>query len=60
MSSEFSIEVVPSSTGWLRSWQSFTSLMMAWYFSLAVMKTWSLESLRTIGRCVGISTVSRL
>ena len=26
MSSEFSMEVVPSSTGWPRSWQSFTSL----------------------------------
>ena len=60
MSSEFSIEVVPSRTGWPFSWQAFTSLRIAWYFSFAVMKTWSFESLRTIGRCVGMSTVSRL
>jgi hypothetical protein len=40
--------------------RSFTSLMIAWYFSFAVMKTWSFRSLRTIGRCVGMSTVSRL
>ncbi len=60
ISSEFSIDVVPSSTGWPCSYFSFTSLMIAWYFSLEVMKTWSLRSLRTIGRWVGISTVSRL
>ena len=35
--------------------RSFTSLRIAWYFSFAVMKTWSFRSLRTIGRCVGMS-----
>src|SRR3989442_10472821 len=36
MSSEFSIEVVPTSTGWPRSWQSLMSPMIALYFSAAV------------------------
>lgn len=35
-SSEFSMEVVPTSTGWPRWWQSRMSSMMALYFSGAV------------------------
>ena len=58
-SSEFSIEVVPTSTGWLRSKQSRMSLITAWYFSLAVRYTWSCLSLRIIGMWVGTTTVSR-
>ena len=34
ISSEFSIEVVPTSTGWPRSWRSRMSSMTASYFSL--------------------------
>jgi hypothetical protein len=37
ISSEFSIEVVPTSTGWPRSWQSRMSATTASYFSLAVL-----------------------
>ena len=58
ISSEFSIEVVPTSAGWPRSWQSRMSLMIAWYFSRAVRKTWSMRSSRIIFWCVGMTTVS--
>jgi hypothetical protein len=34
--SEFSIEVVPTSTGWPRSWQSLMSASIAAYFSRTV------------------------
>ena len=37
ISSEFSIEVVPTSTGWPRWWQSRMSAMTASYFSFAVL-----------------------
>ncbi|CFW38915.1 Uncharacterised protein [Bordetella pertussis] len=59
-SSEFSMLVVPTSTGWPRSWQSRMSLRIAWYFSCVVLKTWSFWSLRTIGLLVGMMTVSRV
>lgn len=52
--------VVPTSTGWPRSWQSRMSLRIAWYFSCVVLKTWSFWSLRTIGLLVGMMTVSRV
>ncbi len=58
-SSEFSIEVVPTRTGWPRSWQSRMSARIASYFSFAVRNTWSCRSWRIIGRCVGMMTVSR-
>ena len=58
--SEFSTDVVPTRIGWPLAVRSFTSRMIALYFSFSVMKTWSFKSLRTIGRCVGMSTVSRL
>jgi hypothetical protein len=53
MSSEFSTEVVPTRIGWPLAVRSFTSLMIAWYFSLAVMKTWSFRSFLTIGGASG-------
>ena len=34
--SDFSIDVVPTSTGWPRALQSSISVMIAWYFSAAV------------------------
>jgi hypothetical protein len=37
ISSEFSIEVVPTSTGWPRVWQSRMSSMTALNFSVAVL-----------------------
>ena len=58
-SSEFSIDVVPTSTGWPRAWQSRMSARTASTFSSNVRYTWSFSSLRTIGWCVGITTVSR-
>ena len=57
--SEFSIDVVPTSTGWPRSWQSLMSATIASTFSASVRNTWSFSSLRTIVMCVGITTVSR-
>ena len=59
ISSEFSIEVVPTSTGCPRAWQSWMSLITARYFSFAVRYTWSSRSSRIIGTLVGITTVSR-
>ena len=57
--SEFSIDVVPTSTGCPRSWQSLMSATIAPTFSASVRYTWSFSSFRTIVMCVGITMVSR-
>src|SRR3990167_5997205 len=59
MISEFSIEVVPTSTGWPRSWHSRMSRIAASYFSRVVLYTRSSWSSRLLGRLGGITTVSR-
>ena len=46
--SDFSIEVVPTSTGWPRCWQSMMTLAISSNFSAAVRNTASSSSLRTI------------
>ncbi len=57
--SEFSIEVVPTSTGWPRSWQSRMSAMMAACFSLARAEHLVVIVLAHHRLVVGITTVSR-
>ena len=59
-SSEFSMLVVPTKTGWPFLWHSAMSLTTASNFSSAERKIWSLKSLRCTGRLVGMMTVSRL
>ncbi|MCY1562212.1 hypothetical protein D9M68_995710 [compost metagenome] len=59
MISEFSIDEVPTSTGWPRSWHSRMSSIAATYFSLVVLYTRSSWSSRLLGRFGGITTVSR-
>ena len=58
-SSDISIDAVPTSTGWPRSWLSLMSSAIASYFGPDLRKITSASSLRTIGRCVGMTTTSR-
>ena len=58
--SETSTEIVPTSTGWPASWRSSISRATAAHLPPFVLKTWSLRSLRTIGRLVGIWTTGSL
>ncbi len=60
MISLFSIEVVPTSTGWPRSRASAIRVATASYFSAAERYTSSSPSLRVTGTLVGISTTSSL
>ena len=58
-SSDTSIEVVPTSTGWPRLWQSLMSSITERYFGPCDRKIMSGLSLRIIGLWVGITTTSR-
>ncbi len=58
--SEISTEMVPTSTGWPRSWVSAMSSTTAFHFASRVLKMRSFWSSRTIGRFVGIDTTSIL
>ena len=59
-SSFFSMDTVPTSTGWPFSWHSFTWRITARYLPCSVLYTASSLSIRTTGRLVGISTMSSL
>ena len=59
-SSDFSMVMVPTSTGWPFSWCSTMSSMTALYLAAAVLYTTSGQSSRIMGRLVGISTTSSL
>ena len=52
--SEISTEIVPTSTGWPRSWRSAMSSMTARNFASFVLKMKSFSSTRGSARCVGI------
>jgi len=54
----YGLEVVPTSTGWVRATQSRMSAMIASNLSCWVRYTKSAPSLRIIGRWVGITTTS--
>gem|GEM_PF-5934409 len=58
-SSDFSMDTVPTSTGWPRLWQSSISRAMALNFSAWVLKIMSGWSLRTMGLLVGMTMTSR-
>ena len=59
-SSDFSMEMVPTSTGWPFSWHWIISSITASNFPFSVRKMLSGRSLRIMGRLVGISTTSSL
>ena len=57
-SSFFSMDTVPTSTGWPLAWQSLICWMTARYLPASVLYTTSWWSWRWLGRLVGISTMS--
>ena len=59
-SSFFSMDAVPTSTGWPFSWHSLIWEMTARNFPASVLYTTSWWSSRWLGRLVGISMISRL
>ena len=59
MNSLFSIETVPTSTGWPFSWQLTICSMIARFLPFSFLKTTSGSSMRTTGLFVGISMMSR-
>ena len=59
-SSDFSMEVVPASTGWPFSWHSTICRTMAWYLPVVFLNTTSGWSWRIKGLLVGTSTMSSL
>ena len=54
----FSIEMVPTSTGWPFSWQAIICSMMALSLPASLLYTTSGQSLRMTGLFVGISMMS--
>ena len=57
--SDFSMEMVPTSTGWPLAWHSSICWTMARYLPASVLYTTSEWSVRARGLLVGISTMSR-